>query len=249
MYLNVRSLMLASAISLGVLGMSTPSDAAAQQAVTPIIAADSTLLNVAASGKTTRVPDIANFSTGVVTRAADANTAMRDNATQMDKVVKALRAAGIPEKDIQTSGINLNPDYNYRDNQPPEIRGYSASNTVSVKVRDLSKLGKIMDILIASGANQLNGPNFSIDDEAGAMNDARKSALKEAQARAEMYAQTLGMRVRRIVSIDEQNSGGFYPRPAPMRAMAADAAGKSTPVMPGESEVSVTLNVQFELGR
>lgn len=249
MHLNARSLLLASAISFGVLSMSVPSDATAQ-VVTPTIAADATLVNVSATGKTSRVPDIANFSTGVVTRAADANTAMRDNATQMDKVIKALRAAGIDERDIQTSGINLNPDYNYRENQPPEIRGYSANNTVSVKVRDLSKLGKIMDILVASGANQLNGPSFSIDDEAGAMNDARKSALKEAQTRAEMYAQTLGMRVRRIVSIDEQNSGGFYPRPVAVRAMAADgAAGKSTEVMPGESEVSVTLNVQFELGR
>lgn len=248
MHLNVRSLMLASAISLGVLGMSIPSDAAAQ-VITPTIAADSTLLNVSATGKTSRVPDIANFSTGVVTRAADANTAMRDNANQMDKVIKALRAAGIPERDIQTSGINLNPDYNYRENQTPQITGYSANNTLNVKVRDLSKLGKIMDILVASGANQLNGPNFSIDDEAGATNDARKSALKEAQARAEMYAQTLGLRVRRIVSIDEQSSGGFYPRPMAVRAQAADMAGKATQVMPGESEIAVTLNVQFELGR
>lgn len=248
MQLNARSMVLASALSLGIFAMTQPTTAHAQ-VIAPAIAADSTLLNVSANGKTTRVPDIANFSTGVVTRAAEANAAMRDNATQMDKVVKALSDAGIAKKDIQTSGVNLNPDYNYRENQPPEIKGYQASNTVNVKVRDLSKLGKIMDILIATGANQLNGPSFSIDDEEGALNEARQVALKEAQARAQMYAQSLGLKVRRIVSIDENSSRPSYP--VHMMAMDARAsAGKeATPIMPGESEVNVALNVQFELGR
>lgn len=247
MGISIRPLLLASALSLGIFGMTQPTDAAAQ-VIAPSIANDSTLLNVSANGKVTRVPDIANFSTGVMTRAADAKTAMRDNATQMDKVVKSLRAAGIAERDIQTSGVNLYPDYNYRDNQPPEIRGYQASNTVSVKVRDLGKLGPIMDILVSNGANQLNGPSFGIDDEEGALNEARKDALKEAQARAQLYADSLGLRVRRIVSIDESSSRN-YPMPVMMRAEAADAGAKSTPIMPGESEVNVTLQVQFELGR
>ena len=93
----------------------------AQQAPQPTIAADSTLLQVSAHAEAHRVPDIATISTGVVTQAADANAAMRDNAQEMDKVMKAIRAAGIAERDIQTSGININPQYRYAENQPPTI--------------------------------------------------------------------------------------------------------------------------------
>ena len=245
-----RPLTLAIALSLGAIAMSTAPDANAQTTIAPQISSDSTLLSVSATGKTSRVPDVANFSTGVVTRDADANAAMRANATQMAKVVDALKKEGIAARDIQTTGVNLNPDYNYRDNQPPVITGYTATNNVTVKVRDLSKLGKIMDVLVATGANQINGPSFQIDDEIGAQNDARRDALKQAQARAELYAQSLGMRVRRIVSIDEGNAPRvFYPRP--MMAMDARAAGKaeSTPIEAGESQVEVSLNVAFELGR
>ena len=88
---------------------------------------------------------------------------MRANAVQMDKVMAAIRAAGIAERDIQTSGINLNPQYKYVENQPPSIVGYQASNNVNVKVRDLSKLGKVLDALVANGANQINGPSFEVD--------------------------------------------------------------------------------------
>ena len=210
---------------------------------------DGTLLSVSASAEAKRVPDVASISTGVVTQAVDANAAMRANAAQMDKVMAAIRAAGIAERDIRTSGINLNPQYNYRDNAPPTINGYQASNTVSITVRDLSRLGKVLDTLVEQGANQVNGPSFEVDKPDEAYDEARVGALKKAQARAQTYADALGLKVRRIVSISE--GGSSMPRPMPMmRMQAADAVmAKETSVAPGETTLSVSLDVVFELGR
>ena len=214
------------------------------------LSADGTLLSVSAHAEATRVPDVATVSAGVVTQAADANAAMRDNAARMDAVMKAIRAAGIAERDIQTSGINLNPQYRYAEDQPPAITGYQASNTVRIKVRDIGKLGGVLDALVASGANQVNGPSFEIDKPEAAYDEARRAALAKAQARAKMYADALGVRVRRIVSIDE--GGGFQP-PMPMPMMAMARAEKSvaydTAVSPGETTLAANLSVVFELGR
>ncbi len=220
------------------------------QTVPAVVASDATLLNISAQADAKRVPDVATLSAGVVTQAVDGNTAMRENAVQMDKVMAAIKAAGIAERDIQTSGINLSPQYRYADNEAPRITGYQANNTVSLKVRDITKLGKVLDSLAAQGANQINGPSFEIDQPEPVYDEARLAALKKAQARAETYAKSLGLRVRRIVSISEGNQGGF--RPMPMMAMAAGRSAKAemdTAVSPGESSVSVSLDVVFELGR
>lgn len=232
-----------------VFGMPMTSSATPQTSPAYAMPADGTLLSVSASADAKRVPDVANISTGVVTQAVDANAAMRDNAMQMDKVMAAIRKAGIAERDIQTSGISLNPQYNYRDNAPPTITGYQASNTVSVTVRDLAKLGKVLDTLVEQGANQVNGPSFEVDKPDEAYDEARVGALKAAQSRAKTYADALGLKVRRIVSISE--GGSAMPRPMPMvRMMAADAGmAKETSVSPGETTLSVNLDVVFELGR
>lgn len=212
-------------------------------------ASDVTLLNISAQAEARRVPDVATLSAGVVTQAVDGNTAMRENAVQMDKVMAAIKAAGIAERDIQTSGINLSPQYRYAENEAPKITGYQASNTVSLKVRDITKLGKVLDSLAAQGANQINGPSFEIDQPEPVYDEARLAALKKAQARAETYAKSLGLRVRRIVSISEGSQGGF--RPMPVMAMASRSAKMEmdTAVSPGETTVSVNLDVVFELGR
>jgi uncharacterized protein YggE len=213
-------------------------------------ASDGTLLSVSAQAEATRVPDIATVSAGVGTQATDANAAMQANAKQMDGVMRAIREAGIAERDIQTSGINLNPQYRYAENQPPVITGYQASNTVRIKVRDVGKLGEVLDALVASGANQVNGPSFEIDKPEEAYDEARRGALAKAQARAKMYADALGLRVRRIVSIDE--GGGFQPpMPVPMMAMARAEKGAAydTAVSPGATTLGASLNVVFELGR
>ena len=240
-----QRLLLASALAIGTIAMTT---ASAQSPSPPIAApSDGTLLSVSASAEATRVPDVASLSTGVVTQAADANAALKANSAQMNKVVAAIRAAGIAERDIQTSGININPQYRYAENQPPTITGYQASNTVNIKVRDIAKLGEVLDALVASGANQVNGPSFEIDQPEAAYDEARQAALKKAQARAEMYAKSLGLRVRRIVSISE--GGGFRPPMPMMKAMAMDARAESAPVAPGETTLSANLDVVFELGR
>ena len=235
-------ILLTAALALG----SLATTASAQPGV---LGSDGTLLSISAQAESHRVPDVATLSTGVVTQAVDANSAMRANAVQMDKVMVAIRAAGIAERDIQTSGINLNPQYRYAENQPPVITGYQASNTVNLKVRDIAKLGKVLDALVASGANQVNGPNFEIDQPEAAYDEARRAALEKAQVRANMYAKTLGLKVRRIVSIDE---GGGFQQPRPMPMMAMSARGKEsfdTAVSPGETSLGASLSVVFELAR
>lgn len=245
MRLTATPLLLALSLALG----TSMTAHAAPSSPSIAAAAEGTLLNISANAEATRVPDVATLSAGVVTQAADGNSAMRQNAQQMDKVLAAIKAAGIAERDVQTSGVSLNPQYRYADNEAPKITGYQASNTVSLKVRDIAKLGKVLDALAAQGANQINGPSFEIDQPEPVYDEARLAALKKAQARAQTYAKSLGLQVRRIVSISENSSGGFRPMQM-MRTMADGAAmDKATPVAPGESTVSVNLDVVFELGR
>ena len=231
---------------LAAFALAAPAAAATAQAI-PTIPADATLLSVSAQAEARRAPDIATVSAGVVTQAADGNAAMRQNAEQMTRVLAAVKAAGVADRDVQTSGINLNPQYRYEENQPPRITGYQASNTVTVKLRDVAKMGKVLDALVASGANQINGPSFGIDDPEPLFDQARLDALKQAQARAATYADALGLRVRRIVSIGE--GGGGMPVPMPRMAMMKADGYESTPVAAGENSVSVNLEVVFELGR
>ncbi|CAN5598618.1 SIMPL domain-containing protein [soil metagenome] len=236
----IRPMLLASTLVLASM------NASAQTPASPVMPGDGTLLSVSAQAEASRVPDVATLSTGVVTQGGDANAALRANAAQMAKVMAAIRAAGIQEKDVQTSGINVNPQYRYIENQMPTITGYQASNTVSLKVRDVGKLGQVLDALVASGANQVNGPYFEIDQPEAVYDEARRAALDKAQRRAEMYAKSLGMRVRRIVSISE---GGGFMQPMPMmKAMAMDRQ-ESSPVSPGQTTLSASLDVVFELGR
>ena len=237
----------AAALALASLLLAGTAFAQTAPVAAPMTSSDGTLLSVSAQAEARRVPDVATLSAGVVTQAADANAAMRANATQMDKVMAAIKAAGIAERDIRTSGISLNPQYKYVENQSPTITGYQASNTVDLKVRDVARLGKVLDALVASGANQVNGPNFEIDQPEPVYDQARRDALQKAQARAEMYAKALGLKVRRIVSISE---GGGYrpPMPMPMMAMARAKNESDTSVAPGETTLTANLDVVFELG-
>lgn len=231
---------------LAILAMSSPIIAHAQASAPP--PTESTLLSISSQAEASRVPDIATVSAGVVTQAADGDTALRRNAEQMNKVLAAVKAAGVAERDIQTSGIGLHPQYRYQDNQPPQITGYQASNTLNLKLRDVTRVGQVLDALVASGANQVNGPTFGIDDPEPLYDQARVAALKLAQARAQTYAKALGLRVHRVVSLNE-GGGAMPPMPMPRMAMVKAEAFDSTPVAPGESSVSVQLNVVFELWR
>ena len=205
-----------------------------------------TRLDISATGTVTRVPDLAIISAGVVTRAPTASGAISENAARMERVRAALRRAGIEDRDIQTSSINLNPDYRYQENQPPVLTGYQASNSVSVKFRDIRNAGKILDALVAEGANQINGPTLTIDKPEAAYDEARTRALAVGRARAELYARSLGKRVVRLLSVSE--SGGFNRPPMPYgRAEVAMAADAKTSIEPGSQELKVTLGMSFEL--
>ena len=213
--------------------------------VTQAIAGTKLDLNV--TGEVARVPDLAVISAGVVTRAKTASAALQDNAGRMDRVIAAIKSAGIADRDIQTSSINLNPEYRYPENQSPQLVGYTATNQVTVRFRDIRNSGKVLDALVAEGANQINGPSMTIEHPEEALDEARAKAVASGRARADLYAKALGMRVVRVVSVSE--SGGSYPVPPPMpyaeRAMAASAP--ATKIEPGEQKLQVSLSMVFEL--
>ncbi|WP_308366991.1 MULTISPECIES: SIMPL domain-containing protein [unclassified Microbulbifer] len=212
------------------------------------IGKDGILLSVSSRAEASRVPDVANISAGVVTEDVDSEKALRKNAEEMEKLMAAIKKAGIADKDVQTSGINLSPRYQYHQNRKPEITGYQASNTVNIKVRDIDRLGKVLDAMAAEGANQIHGPSFEIGEPEPVYDEARRKALKQAQARAETYADALGMKVRRILSISENGSDG-PPRPMMRMEMATAKADTTTPVAPGETTLAVNLDLMFELGK
>ena len=217
----------------------------------PTIAATSTLLTLTADGRSARVPDMAVFSAGVTSQGKTAGEAMSANAADMNRVIAALKKAGIADKDVQTSSINLNPIYgqpvvgpNGQVVQEPRIVGYQANNSVTVRSRDIKGFGKVLDALVSAGANQISGPAFQLADPTAANDEARVLAIKAARTRADLYAKAAGLRVVRIVSITE---GGGYSPPQPMYAKAMMADGGSTPVSAGEVEAAVSVTVQFEL--
>ena len=206
-----------------------------------------TRLEISATGEATRVPDVAIISAGVITRAPTARAALEQNAARMDRVRASLKRAGIADRDIQTSNISLNPEYRYVQDQAPRLTGYTASNQVSVRFRDIAKSGDILDALVAEGANSINGPSLTIDKPDEALDEARAKALGVGRARAETYARALGMRVARLVSVSE--GGGSYPVPPPMPVMMEGRAqgNIATKIDPGEQKVQQTLSMVFEL--
>jgi hypothetical protein len=231
--------------ALMLVAAAVPSAAAAQQStINQTIAG--TRLDVNATGEVTRVPDVAIISAGVVSRSATASGALQDTADRMQRVLAALKRAGVEDRDIQTSNVSLNPEYRYENNQPPQLVGYSASNTVMIRFRDIRNSGKILDALVGQGANQINGPTLTIDKPEAALDEARAKAVASGRARAELYARSLGLRVVRIVSVNE--SGGNYPVPPPMPMYArVEMAQAKTSIEPGEQKLQVNLAMTFEL--
>ena len=206
-----------------------------------------TRLDINATGEVTRVPNLAIISAGVVTRSTTASGALQENSARMERVIAALKRAGIADRDIQTTSINLNPEYRYEENQPPRLVGYSASNQVTIRFRDIRSSGAILDALVAQGANQINGPTMTIERPETALDEARANAVAAGRARAELYARALGKRVARVVSISE-SSGHYVPPPMPMaeRGDVAMAVSK-TEIVPGEQKLQVNLAMVFEL--
>ena len=193
-------------------------------------------------------PDTATIGAGVTTEAPTATDALRQNSAEMQKVIARIKSLGIAEKDIQTTGINLNARYDYdQTTQRQVFRGYQASNRVSVILRKIDDTGRVLDALVTAGANDINGPSFSIDDDTAAKAAARKRAVERAEAQAQSYATMLGYDGVKVLSISESIAGNGpmleMAKSRGMVAMAADAA----PVQPGMVQAGVTIAITYEL--
>ena len=217
------------------------------QAANVEIVAQNPVIELSVSEQVDSAPDTATFSTGVETKAKTASQALSENSAQARKVVERLKALGIAEKDIQTTGINLRADYDY-DQESRENRfvGYVVSNQVSATLHDISKLGKILDAVVSSGATNLNGPSFSISDDSKLKDVARQRALASAKSRAMSYARSEGYTGVRVLSISE---GMSNQSDAPMMRMKNEVAASSAPVEPGQVGTVVSLNITYEMTR
>ncbi len=204
-------------------------------------------LSVSGTGRVNAVPDVADISLGVFETAKEAAAASQKAAASMDSVVQALLAMGVDEKDIQTTSINLSARYDWN-KEPAEIVGWEARNMVNVTVRDMEAVGDVVDAVVGAGSNQINGISFRVEDPTEAQALARTAAVEDARAKADQLAADAGVEIVGIVSISE--SGAQPPQPIYMAraemAMAADA-GASTPVLPGEVELSVNVYLVYEI--
>lgn len=192
-------------------------------------------------------PDIATIGAGVTTEAATATEALRQNSAEMAKVIARIKALGVAEKDIQTTGINLNAQYDYnQETQRPVFRGYQVANRVSVTLRKIEDAGRVLDALVEAGANDLNGPSFAIENDEPAKDAARKRAVARAEAQAKAYAAMLGYDGAVVLAIAESMDGrGMIAEMAPARMSVAKA--DAVPVQPGMVQTGVSLTIKYEL--
>jgi len=234
---------LLAALLIGVATL--PAAAYAQQpAVTQTTTA--TRLDLEVSGEVTRVPDVAIISAGVVSRSPTASGALQDSADRMGRVLSALKRAGVADRDLQTSNISLNPEYRYPQNAEQQLIGYTASNTLTVRFRDIRTSGKILDALVSQGANQINGPNLVVDNPQAALDEARAQAVANGRERADLYAHSLGMHVIRLVSVAEQG-GNEVIAPMAQGMITVSGSRMQTKIESGEQKLQVTLAMTFEL--
>lgn len=213
------------------------------------------VISVSATGKADVAPDMAILNLSVMREAETARAALDANTQAMAAVLADMKAEGIDERDLQTSNFNINPRYFYPKRQkdgaqePPKIVGYVVINALTVRVRDLGKLGTILDRSVTLGVNSGGNVRFANDDPAAAIEQARKKAMENAVAKATTLTEAAGVGLARITQISEQNRG--VPRPQPMamaRAKMADEAAP-VPIAAGENSYSVTVNVIWEIAQ
>lgn len=249
---SLKALALGGAMTAAVALAAVATPSAAQTAAQPgtvQIMQTAPALNLSAYGEVKATPDMATITFAVVNEAPTAAEAMAQNATKMNQVIAALRRAGISERDVQTSGLNLSAQYDYVENNPPRLRGYQASNQVTVIINDLTKVGSTADAVVAAGVNQINGISFGLKDPTAAENQARQIAVRNLQAKAALYSQALGTPLGGIRSLTE--GGGYAPQPPrPMYAMARmEMAADSTPIAAGELTVRIDITGVYDLNR
>ena len=220
------------------------------------------VFTVSGEGKAVAVPDIAQLSIGVLTEGGKNLTELqKQNTEKINRIISYLKEQGIDKKDIKTEYYNISPRYQstpcpiYQQTYPeiirpcpssPEIIGYSISQTISVKVRDLNKVGDVLAGAVERGANNVYGPNFTIDDPVGLQNQAREAAIKQAREKAKSMAKAGNFRLGKLISIQE----GFYPGPIPLFEGKADGRGgigSAPAIEPGSQDIVINITLTYEI--
>lgn len=204
-------------------------------------------LTVTGTGLIEVAPDMATVSLGVTNDARSAREAIDDNARAMAGVLDRLRAAEIEDRDIQTSNFSVSPrfDYNRQSGEAPRITGFIAQNTVTVRVRDLERLGGILDEVARDGANSFNGLRFDLQDRGPVEDAAREAAVAEARRKADLYAAAAGVTLGAVMTLSE--SGGASPQPMMMAEQAMRASSDAVPVAAGELTVSARVTIVYAI--
>lgn len=201
-------------------------------------------ISVSAEGSVVTKPDMARISSGVVSEARTAREALTANSAAVQKLIAALKQAGIAAADLQTSSINVQPRYtHHKDGQAPRIDGYTVSNDLSLVVRDLGKLGDILDQLVTLGANQIGALSFDIANADALRDEARKAAVANARKRAALYAEAAGVTLGDVLEITEGEEQAT-PR-GPMLARAA--LRESVPIEEGSHKVEARISITWSL--
>jgi hypothetical protein len=235
-----------AALAAALLAVGAPG--ALAQSATPNAMFAATTVTLSAFGEAEAAPDMATLSLGVETAAPTAAQAMGDNAAAMARVIAAIKAAGVKDRDLKTSSLSLAPQYVYEQNGPARLTGYQASNQVVVTVRDLARLGPLADAAVAAGATNVGQIAFGLADPLATQNSARVAAVKALEDKAALYAQAVGYHIVRLVNLTEGAASSPGPRPFAMTAMRAGAP-TPTPVEAGELKMRVDVTGVFELGR
>lgn len=205
-----------------------------------------TTFDVTGEGKVSVAPDIASVSVGIRSQGSTVKSVQEQINSVINKVSDALKDLGIDKKDIQTVNYSIYPDYDYSGNSQ-RIKGYSASTTLSVRVRDIDKVNRVIDTATSNGANEVSGISFEKDDRTKAENEAREKAVEEAKKKAENAAKIAGFKLGRIINYSE--GFGDFPRPISLRAMGAaeQVETPKTQVEPGSSEIKITVTLSYEI--
>lgn len=208
------------------------------------------VINVSAEGKAVVSPDVVNLSFSIVSEGKDPEKLQNDNNAKINAAINFVKEQGIDAKDIKTAGYNLVPRYEYDEKRRTSfISGYTLTQTVLIKVRDLNRVAKILSGLPERGINQIGALSFDIDDPDKFLNKARQDAFEKALAKAKSMASQNGVRIRRVINFGEF-SGGFPP-PIPLEAAALGRGGPAPVVQPsiepGSQEVKVQVNVTYEI--
>lgn len=221
---------------------------AAALAAVPALAQDDPerRLSVSGEGRVEAAPDMATVQLGVTTEAPGAREAIDTNSRAMSGVLRRLGELGIAERDLQTSNFTVQPRWTREDGgTPPKLSGFVARNMLTVRVRDLSALGEVLDAVARDGANSYEGLSFGLLDPVPVEDAARRAAVADARRKAELYAEAAGVGLGELLTLSESGgSGGPMPIARAEMAMAAD----SVPVAPGELTVSARVSLVYALG-